>query len=440
MSYGSGRLPIERASKLGHMRLVENEHVARLLRQFEALDAEESSPLGARTGNIDLKAPSPIRFVVTVDGGQAMIPNAIRREKRVAFVSVCAMMIERAEVAFLREHPVIDPRDIARLFEGKVWYQAAALPLSGISIPGESVRETIRKTVDAVLEYTNLYPALMFLVYHGWDPSYDMNPTTNPEAPHMDCWACGANIWLPKGKINFVCGACGHPHRLVDYLGIGADAPEDWAREEAAMSLRNILETLALFHLVMQYWLKDPSILAQILFIKDGPLLLRAQLSRLVQPIRGFISYIQRNGGKLHLVGITKNGELVDQLDSIKLHLTDAGDFFLPSVRYLMEDIAGLRFDPNTYRNRVQYGSKVVTRFGLHHVVPLDIPTGDFLTDPSPSDLIGFEEIAPVLAEMASYSHENALIPIVLANQYSSIAERPSGDILKAFAGKLFNA
>jgi hypothetical protein len=39
---------------------------------------------------------------------------------------------------------------------------------------------------------------------------------------------------------------------------------------------------------------------------------------------------------------------------------------------------------------------------------------------------------------MTSYSHDNALIPIKLVNEYSSISQCPSGDILKAFAGALF--
>ncbi len=439
MSYGSGRFPFERASKLGHMKLVEHEQVSRLIRQFESVEAQESAPVGECTGHIDLSTPSQIRFIVTVDGGEAVIPNTIRREKRIAFINVCAILIEREEIEYLREHPVIDPRDVARVFEGKVWYQAAPLPLSGISIPGQTVRETIRETVDAVLEYTHLYPTLNYLVSRKWDPTYVMGSELNPEAPHMDCLDCGANIWLPKGKINFNCGACGHTHRLSDYLGIGAEGPEDWAREEAAMSLRNVLETLTLFHFIIRYQNTGPIALSQILFVKDGPLLLRAQLSRLVAPIRAFITFVRDHVGPLYLTGITKNGELVDQLDAIKEQLPTPGDFFLPSVRYLMEQISGLRFDPASYRNRVQYGAKVVVRLGPHHVVPLDIPTGDFLTDPKPEDLIGFAEMVPVLATMLSYSHDNGLIPLVLANQYSSISERPSGDILKAFAGKLFS-
>jgi ribosomal protein L37E len=438
MGYGSGRLPVERASKVGHVRLVEHEHVARLVRQFERIDTAEDKPVGGRTGRVDLAVPSNIRFVVTVDGGQAVIPNEIRRDKRIAFVSVCAMLIRREDITHLRENPVIDPRELSRMFDSSLWYHGAVLPLAGIRLPGETVKETIRASVDAALEYTRLYDVLNFLVSRLWDPGYDMNPATNPRAPHMDCRQCGGVVWLPRDKFNFSCPVCGFAHRLSDYLGIGEEAPETWAREEAAMSLRNALETLTLFHFLVHYWRAKPEALNEILFLKDGPLLLRAQLSRLVEPIRAFISYLRDEGHHFYLAGVEKNGELVDHLEDLKKHLPEPGDFFLPSVRYLLEEIAGVEYDPARYRNRVQYGAKIAVRLGPDHVIPMDVPTGEFLTDPRPDDLIGFAEAASVLAEMTSYSHDNALIPLKLVNDYSSISERPSGDILKAFAGNLF--
>ena len=431
---------MERASKLGHVKLIEHEQVARLIRQFERIDTEADTPVGALTGNLDLSVPSPIRFVVAIDGGQAVIPNEVRRDKRMAFIKVCAMLIRREDIAFLRQNPVIDPRDLARMFEGSIWYHPAVLPLAGIGLPGETVKETIRRTVDAVLEYTRLYETLNYLVSQLWNPAYDMNLQTNPRAPHMNCLECGATVGLPKNMINFECASCHFPHRLGDYLGIAQEAPEDWSREEAAMSLRSALETLTLFHFVIRYWKGKLEVLGETLFLKDGPLLLRAQLSRLVEPIRELIKAMKAEGAKVFIAGMEKNGELVDHIEDIKRHLRKPGDFFLPSVRYIVEEIAGLQYDPVRYRNRVQYGSKVVVRLGPDHVVPLDIPTGDFLTDPAAGDLIGLAEISSVLADMTSYSHDNALIPIKLVNEYSSISERPSGDILKAFAGSLFGS
>src|SRR6266566_9374601 len=140
MSYGSGRFPLERASKLGHVKLVEHEQVTRLIRQFERVDTAADKPVGALTGKLDLGAASPIRFVVAIDGGQAVIPNEVRRDKRIAFIKVCAMLIRREDIAYLRKNPVIDPRDLAKMFDRGVWFHAAVLPLAGISIPGETVK------------------------------------------------------------------------------------------------------------------------------------------------------------------------------------------------------------------------------------------------------------------------------------------------------------
>jgi len=439
MSYGTaGNYPIERASKLGHMKVIEHENVRRLLRQFEMVSPDVDVPMGMCDGRIDLNSDSSIKYIVTIDGGQAVIPNEIRRDKRVAFISVCAMLVRREDIANLRSDPIIDPRDLTKMFEDSVWYQPAALPLAGIRIPGESVKDTVRHTIDAVLEYSRLYEDLQFLVYRKWNPIYDMNPATNPDAPHMNCLMCEERIYLPKDAYNFQCPRCGFNHRLSDYLGIAQQMPDNWSREEAASSLRNAMETLTLFHFIFRYWDK-PHILSQILFLKDGPLLLRAQLSRLVEPIRDFVETLKRAGTRLNLTGVEKNGELVDHIEDIKKHLQQSGEYFLPSIQYLFEEVAGITFDPTHYRNRVQYGSKVVIRLGPDHVIPLDIATGQFCMAPTIADLIGFQDIAVVLSEMVSYSHDNALIPIILANSFSSISQQPSGDILQAFAKQLIS-
>ena len=161
--------------------------------------------------------------------------------------------------------------------------------------------------------------------------------------------------------------------------------------------------------------------------------------ARLSDSIRALIQYLRDNEIPLNLVGIEKNGELVNHIEEIKENLPEPGDYFAPTVKYIIENIRGYTFDPSTYRNRVQYGSKVVARLGPHHVVPIDIPTGDFLLEPSFEDLYRFKESLTVLAKMTCYKYENALIPIVLANAYASISQRPSGDILYSFASRFFS-
>jgi hypothetical protein len=194
---------------------------------------------------------------------------------------------------------------------------------------------------------------------------------------------------------------------------------------------------LTLFHFLRIYSGKPA--LGSTLFIKDGPLLLRAQLSRLVEPIRSFIEYIRGGGWPLYLVGVEKTGDFVDYLDEYKQRIPGPGDFFLPDVRFLVEEINGATMSPN-YRNRVSYGAKVALRAGPDHVIALNVPTGEFKLNPTVADLLGFEESTRTLFELLSYQYPNAIIPLVLANSTVSIARKPSGGILQAFADQLMTA
>ena len=436
MSYvGSGLLPIEHASKIGHMKLIQDPHIQRMLSEFESTETTTGEPIGFRTGHIDINIENDINFIITIDGGESVVPNEIRSQKRLAFISVCALLLRVRDIEEMRQCPVMDPRELPSKLQ--TWNNSAILPLSGIRYPNETLRDTIRKTIDSTLHYTGLYSTLKFLVSREWDPDYTMG---SEDAPHFNCRNCREVIFVPKSAISFRCPNCRHPHTLSDYLGIGEECPDEWAREESATALRDVLETLTLFHYV-QIWYRQPHKLGQVLFIKDGPLLLRAGLYRLSDSIRGLIQYLRDEGIPLHLVGIEKNGELVNHIEEIKEHLPEAGDFFAPSVRYIIENINGYAFEPEgrPYRNRVQYGSKVVARIGPHHIIPIDVPTGNFLLEPNIDDLYGFQETLSVLSRMTCYKYENALIPIVLANAYASISQKPSGDILYSFASRFFS-
>lgn len=238
--------------------------------------------------------------------------------------------------------------------------------------------------------------------------------------------------------LNATCGNCGEQHFITDYLGLIEDTGEDRSRAEIVENFRRVLEALALFTFILRYR-KHQSIMARTLFLLDGPLLLRAQLSRLVEPIRDFIAWRCHRGEPLYLVGVEKDGDFSAYIKEITPLLKAPGDFFLPDVRFLVEEISGNHFDPSTYRNRVNYGAKVAVRVGSHHMLAMNVPTGAFTLNPTPADLTGFEEIARTLSRVTSSAYDNALIPIVQINRLASIAAEPSGNLLKAFVDRLIN-
>jgi hypothetical protein len=243
---------------------------------------------------------------------------------------------------------------------------------------------------------------------------------------------------LPRDTRVFQCSGCKERHTLADYLGIAADSPDSWTRADAASQLRDVLETLSLFHFVAS-WYAKPDRLAKVLFLKDGPLLLRANLSRLVEPIRALIEFLRVKRIALNLVGVEKNGDLVDHIPLVEPQLPNVGDYFIPSVAYLLTEIAGAEMPPG-YRNRVSYGAKVVARIGPQHVLALNMPTGEFKLAPSPADILGLESVLRALPQLISYRYPNALLPVVAANSAASLSMKPSAQILEQFTREVIGS
>jgi len=76
-------------------------------------------------------------------------------------------------------------------------------------------------------------------------------------------------------------------------------------------------------------------------------------------------------------------------------------------------------------------------RVSDHHVLCLHIPTRTMTdtepTAPTAGDLISFETIAATLAGLTSSAHQNAVLPLILANRAVSLSENPSARILDEY-------
>jgi hypothetical protein len=93
------------------------------------------------------------------------------------------------------------------------------------------------------------------------------------------------------------------------------------------------------------------------------------------------MEHFKSSGLVFHLVGVEKTGDLVAHIEEFQHQLPEPGDCFVPSVRHLVEEVAGKPFGAD-YRNRVSYGAKVLARVGPQHLLALNIPTGEFELEP----------------------------------------------------------
>jgi hypothetical protein len=321
-----------------------------------------------------------------------------------------------------------DPRQVRSMLGQFTHHILAALPISGVHIAGRTVRQSVRAAIHRFLSHYELYEALSYLVYWAWRA--DM-----PEAPSMQCLGCGEPFEWPRYARSFCCPRCREDHNLSDYLGLVDQDAEDRSGLETVSNLRTILEALVLFSFIVRF--REHKVMGETLFLLDGPLTLRAQLGRLVEPIRALICDQRDKGRPLYLLGVEKGGALRAFADSFRSELPSVGDYFIPSTRFLLEEIYGRSFNAQTYRNRVNYGAKVIARVGRDHMIAMNVPTGDFVMAPVYRDLIGFTQIVQALSRLVSYAYENALIPIVLANAEASISNQPSGGILAQFVDRI---
>ena len=83
------------------------------------------------------------------------------------------------------------------------------------------------------------------------------------------------------------CGACGDRVYLSDVWGFHMEMGEDSAPESLASYYMLVMEHLMLFTAVRLMWgHSDRALVADTLLIKDGPLTLRSQYSKMVPKIR----------------------------------------------------------------------------------------------------------------------------------------------------------
>jgi len=195
----------------------------------------------------------------------------------------------------------------------------------------------------------------------------------------------------------------------------------------------SIHETLLLFTGIRYFWENRREVLPTCLFVKDGPLSIRAQYSKLVNPIRRFLSSARKQEINVCILGQEKTGAFADHLQLVS---DDApvGTFFLPGHNYIREEIQHRPVAGADYGKDTNYGAKVLVRLNERHKFVLNIPTGPYIRDPKVSDLIGATDIFATLNTILSTRHENALLPVELAHSVASLSTYPSAKVLAMFA------
>jgi len=438
MPYPAGnRLPGERASRLGHLEVLKSELVNRLCESFE--NPESTTEPSNVAWEAIPSTGTPLKIVFGVDGSMQPIRSETQPYKELAFVKTAILKVDSAALAKVdRENP--HPFALRDVMADSASHHATVFPLKNVGVSGISSYHAIRQIIfdsinDPSLEGEPL-KTLKWLAYERWS-------TQSKDLPLFGCPHCEETVaTLPYDSEEGSCPGCGNHLFLTDMLGFHLEMAEDSAPQSLAMSYMAVHETLLLFTAIRYFWQERRESLAKCLFVKDGPLSIRAQYSKLVNPIRRFLSHAKDGGYPVHLIGQEKTGVFHDHLQMIGKD-APTSCFFIPDGRYISKEIYHRPEPKMPYGRDTNYGIKVFVKLDSYHQMVLNIPTGKNVDNPyieslKLEDLIGAVNIFATLPELLSYRHEGGLLPVELANGVASLSTYPSARILKMFAEESF--
>lgn len=435
MPYQAGkRLPAERASKLGHLDVLKSPLVQHLVQKFEEPDVAELPPFTGwqpfpQLGN-------PLDLIFAVDGSWQPISDDRPPFKSIAFIKTALVNLDQVGLKQI-DSETPHPFALRDLMAKSAAYHATALPLRHIFTEGMTVYNAVRQAIYESINDESLQGEIMetlkWLAYEKWRDT--PRPLPPFECPHCDTEG-SKRATLPFDAEKGNCPNCGNEIFITDMLGFHLEMVEEAASDSVATAYMNIHETLLLFTGIRHFWKTSKEVLHRCLFIKDGPLQIRAQYSKLVNPIRNFLLHANEQGYPISLIGQEKTGAFVDHLNLIGRN-APGGHLFVPDHTYICERIQHRPPTGAPYGRDTNYGAKVFVipneRCRLVLNIPVQIQMGNFIANPNVAQLININRILATLPDLLSSRHENALLPIELANSVASLSTYPSAQVLRLF-------
>lgn len=432
MPYQAGnRLPGERASKLGHLEVLKSPLVNKLCKNFEQPTTDEDLTSQTVTWESMPTGTEPLPIVFGVDGSIQTVYGETKPRKEMSFIKTALLRLDQVALAKIdKNNP--HPFALKKIMTDSALYHATVLPLKNVRVSGVNVYDSVRQVIFESMKDDSLngepLETLKWIVYEKWDGQEKSIPPF--KCPHCPSEAAT----LPYDADEGHCNNCGGQLFVTDMLGFHQDMTDEFAPETVGTTYMLLHETMLLFTGIRHYWEKKPETLNDCLFIKDGPLSIRAQYSKLVAPLRRFFSFAKSKGITVHLMGQEKSGRFWDFLEIVHKQ-APVGSIFIPGDKFIKEEIQHRPDEGAAYGKDTNYGAKVFVKVDDYHHLVLSIPTGDpFNPNPAKEDLIGADRIFSTLPTILSNRFEGALLPVELANGVASLSTYPSAKILQVFA------
>jgi len=389
---------------------------------------------------------SEVSVIIAIDGGYT--ETFVREEYPsacIAFFTFGPLLFNLADLRALDSKRFIAPEDLQKLKQ--IERYTLVLPTRGIRNCEEpTLAATIRRAIYDFFErrrgpdHEQLLTSLKWFLFRRWRTQPDEAMTIEIQHCPNKC-GYGPISFSHSDSSMKTCPSCGLPVYLTDSFRLHERVDEEIGASGIIAYVMTMLEQLVLVNLIHNILALKPSLLRNILFVKDGPLAFFGLVAPLYRPMRDLVEHLitQTNAPTaptLRVVGLEKSGAFVEHAAAIQDQIRP-GSFFLAGDSYIRKFVIPGGGGDTIYGQNTYYGQKVFFRAPSSEMYVATIPARNYKSEPIPDDIPHLSEILALIAELRCSMYDNALIPVALANKLVSLSDFPSQRILAQFAREI---
>lgn len=446
-----------------HVDIVKNPDVSGFLGECQYMvtpTGKELAEIASNFCDIPISERELPTMVIAIDGSnfEASVNPEIPFT-RVGFVKLSNVLVDRTRFKSLGTGRFVDPFKVAQLSKDNSTI-TFTFPSSNISYKGEeNVRDGFRRALDEALykhrvsdadAKTSLRSTLFYLASLR---SSEMNSGAINKLLLHKCPNCGAEkievLDIPETQ---KCPHCGKKVYPSDCLRIWEEVSDSASNQMALTRFTNAAVHMLMIHYIR--CVKDSfpetylSVLSNTCFFIDGSLSINGNAAWLKGSIMKCLYELNeelKNRGlpPILVIGLQNHGKLVDYMRLIKDAIR-TNSILAVSDEFRNEYVDYDRTPSNTtYGNETYYGQDFLlkTKSGKTFVfdVPYPFPNKDNIgvfkvEKASIANYPNIGDYVRLIEDFESDLSENALVPVALAQKYSTINLQPGGRILDLLA------
>lgn len=441
MGFGSvqERRPFERASRVNHSQIIQNEFVNTFLASCEIPQHDLNSiqyPIGYKVDSVD---EEQIKNIITIDGGysETYIQKGFPSSS-IAFFNFGILLFESEDLDKIDKCNMINPEDLRRLKEiNKI---PLAIPSKNVMLKGsidfshgvrKKIYEFFTSSHASVLKKETLIDVLEWLILEKWE--YPQPEVSIDFCPYDDCNS--DKTIFRSGETKVICRNCGREVFLTDYFRFHEIINEPNGATGIFGYLTSLIEQILMVQVIKYFIENNKECLKNTMFIKDGPLAFFGQTFRLHKPMRHLMKHLfnlsTSKDNYVNIVGLEKSGPFVEHAFYIQEKL-ERNHFYILDDAYIKKYIIPQNTD-RVYGHNTYYGWKIIFKTSSSDILVLSLPIKEYCGKPCKEDFGNINGVLNILSKMRCNMYDNSIVPLALINKLVSISEFPSSNILEKF-------